>query len=174
MRTKCRPHRADRTHRRRGRSDRHPFARDPARCTPRCRYATAKRDGRRNPDPVGTDTAAPCRAGDHDADRWHRSICDSETRCAADQTADQGAPLQHRTRRQRQLAVCRTGQAGGCEPVLLHAARPPQLSRPGHRPGDPRRASAARFDPDKLPGALTSTACLARATVRARLCLSPI
>ena len=41
------------------------------------------------------------------------------------------------------LPVCRTGQAGGCEPVLLHAARPPQLSRPGHRPGDPRRASAA-------------------------------
>jgi len=66
---------------------------------------------------------------------------------AADQTADQGAPLQHRTPRQRQLAVCRPGQAGGCEPVLLHAARPPQLPCPGHRPGDSRRASAARFDP---------------------------
>ena len=33
---------------------------------------------RRNPDSVRTDTAAACRAGDHDADRWHRSVCHSK------------------------------------------------------------------------------------------------
>ena len=53
------------------------------------------------------------------------------------------------------------------EPVLLHAARPPQLSRPGHRPSDSRRSSAARFDRGQAAGALTSTTCLARTTVRA-------
>ena len=29
------------------------------------------------------------------------------------------------------------------EPVLFHAARSPELSRPGHHASDPRRASAA-------------------------------
>jgi len=62
------------------------------------------------------------------------------------------------------------------EPSLLAGllVGPPQLPRPGHRPSDPRWASAARFDRGQAAGALTSTAGLARATVRARLCLSPI
>ena len=37
-----------------------------------------------------------------------------------------------------QCAVCRTGQAARGEPVLFHAACPPQLSRPGHHPSHPR------------------------------------
>src|SRR5215813_12564873 len=39
-------------------------------------------------------------------------------------------------------AICRTGQAGRRQPVLLHTAGPPQLSRPGHHPSNPRRAPA--------------------------------
>ena len=72
-----------------------------------------------------------------------RPVCHSQTRCATDQAADQGAPLQCRTHRQRRRALCSTGQTGGREPVLFHAARPPQLSRPGHRASDSRRAPAA-------------------------------
>jgi len=52
-----------------GRSDRCPFARDPARCTPRCRYATAKRDGRRNSNLGHVGAVTPLRAGDQDVDR---------------------------------------------------------------------------------------------------------
>ena len=114
-----RPHRPDRAHRRRGRSDRYAFPASTARRAPRCRCAIAQRERRRNPDPVRADTAAAHRAGDHDADRWHRPICDRETRGAADQAADQGAPVQHDTRRRRQRALCRVGRAGGCELVLI-------------------------------------------------------
>jgi hypothetical protein len=46
--------------------------------------------------------------------------------------ADQGTPVQCHAPRQRRRAVCRTGQAARGEPVLFHAAPPPQLSRPGH------------------------------------------
>src|SRR6516225_7376852 len=66
-------------------------------------------------------------------------------------------------------AVCRLGQAGRCEPVLFHAARSPQLSRPGHHASDPRRASAARSDGRPAARALTSAAGLARAAHSARL-----
>jgi len=62
-----------------------------------------------------------------------------------------------------------------CSPsVLLHAAGPPQLSRAGYHPGDPRWAAAARFDRSEAPRALTSATGLARSADRARLCLSPI
>ena len=50
--------------------------------------------------------------------------------------------------------------------------RPPQLSRPGHHASHPRRTPAARVDCRQAAGALTSTASLARAAARARLCLS--
>jgi len=53
------------------------------------------------------------------------------------QAADQGAPVQCHTRGQRWRAVCRTGQAARGEPILFHAARPPQLSRPGHHRSHP-------------------------------------
>ena len=65
-------------------------------------------------------------------------------------------------------------QRGRCQPVLLHATRPPQLSRTGYHPGDPRGAAAARFDDREAARALTFAACLARSTDRARLWLSPI
>src|SRR5262247_2119524 len=65
------------------------------------------------PDPLRADSAAPLRAGDQDADRRNRPIRDRQTRCAADQAADQSAPLQCRTPRQRWRAVCCTGQAFG-------------------------------------------------------------
>jgi hypothetical protein len=58
--------------------------------------------------------------------------------------------------------------------VVLHSARPPQLSRPGYHPSDPRWAAVARFDRRKAHRALTSAACLARSADHARLCLSPI
>src|SRR5262249_57158968 len=93
-------------HRGRGRPDRHPFARDTARCASRCRYAIAERDRRRNPDPVRADPAALRRAGDHDADRGRRPVWCSKTRCAADQAADQSAPLQYRARWRRRHGRC--------------------------------------------------------------------
>ena len=68
--------------------------------------------------------------------------------------------------RQRRRALCRTGQAGRRQPVLFHAARPPQLSRPGHHPSHPRRAAAARSDGREAARALTSAACLARSADR--------
>ena len=71
------------------------------------------------------------------------------------------------------MSFC-AGQAGGREPVLFHAARPPQLSRSKYHPGDPRWAPAARPDRRQAAGALTSTACLAGSANPARLCLSPI
>src|SRR5262249_16209413 len=64
------------------------------------------------------------------------------------------------------------GEAARGEPVLFHAARPPQLSRPGHHRSHPRRASTARSDRRQTAGALASAAWLARAADRARLCLS--
>src|SRR5271165_3399042 len=82
------------------------------------------------------------------------------------------ARLQRCTRGQRQRALCRTGQPGRREPVLFHAARPPQLSRPGHHRSHPRRTPAARSDRRQAAGAFTSAAWLARAADRARLCLS--
>jgi hypothetical protein len=70
------------------------------------------------------------------------------------------------------VPVCRTGQAARGEPVLFHAARPPQLPRPGYHASHPRRPSAARSDLRQAAGALTSTTCLARAADRAWHCLS--
>ena len=75
---------------------------------------------------------------------------------------------------QRRRPLCRTRRAGRRQPVLFHAARPPQLSRAGYHPSDPRWAAAARSDGREAPRALTSAACLARSADRARLCLSPI
>src|SRR5689334_18533857 len=63
---------------------------------------------------------------------------------------------------------------GKGQPVLFHAARPPQLSRAGYHPGHPRWAAAARFDGREAARALTSAACLARSADRARLCLIQI
>ena len=57
---------------------------------------------------------------------------------------------------------------------LFHPRRPPQLSRPGHRPSHPRRAPAARSDRRQAARALPSAAGLARSAHRARFCLSPI
>src|SRR5262249_62222885 len=68
--------------------------------------------------------------------------------------------------------LCRPGGAGEGEPVLFHAARPPQLSRPGHHRSHPRRAPAARSDRRQATGAFTSATWLARAADRAWLCLS--
>src|SRR5580704_2770734 len=65
-------------------------------------------------------------------------------------------------------------QREGVGRSLFHASRPPQLSRAGYNPNDPRWAAAARFDGSKAPRALPSAACLARSADRARLCLSPI
>jgi hypothetical protein len=65
-------------------------------------------------------------------------------------------------------------QREGVSRSLFHAARPPQLSRAGYHPNDPRWAAAARFDGSKAPRALPSAACLARSADRARLRLSPI
>ena len=101
-------------------------------------------------------------------------FCRGETGRAIDQAAPQGAPVQRDTRRRRTRSLCGTRPAGRCQPVLFHAARPPQLSRTGSHPSDPRWAAAARFDGREAPRALTSAASLARATDRARLCLSPI
>jgi len=58
------------------------------------------------------------------------------------------------------------------EPILFHAARPPQLSRPGHHRSHPRRPSAARSERRQAVGAFTSSTWLARAAGRARLSLS--
>ena len=116
-------------------------------------------------------TAAPRRAGDQNGDRRHRSVC-RETGCEIDQAAPQGAPVQRDTRRQRRHSLCCTRPAGRCQPVLFHASRPPQLSRAGYHPSDPRWAAAARFDGREAPRALPSAACLARSADRARLCLS--
>src|ERR1700730_12330145 len=71
-------------------------------------------------------------------------------------------------------SFCCTRRAGRGQPVLFHAARPPQLSRAGYHRGDPRWAAAARFNGRNAPRALTSAACLARPADPARLCLSPI
>jgi hypothetical protein len=57
---------------------------------------------------------------------------------------------------------------------LFHASRPPQLSRAGYHPSNPRWAAAARFRGGEAPRALPSAACLARSADRARLRLSPI
>ena len=76
--------------------------------------------------------------------------------------------------RRRRHRLCCTRPAGRCQPVLFHAARPPQLSRAGYHPGDPRWAAAARSDGREAARALTSAACLARSADRARLCLSPV
>ena len=51
---------------------------------------------------------------------------------------------------------------------------PPQLSRAGYHPGDPRWAAAARSDAGEAPRALTPAACLARSADRAGLWLSPV
>ena len=60
----CLPYRADRAHRRRSRSDRHPYPPDTAWRAPRCRRdAIAERDGRRNPDPVRADTSCAAPGG---------------------------------------------------------------------------------------------------------------
>ena len=135
------------------------------------RDAIAERDGRRNPDPVRAGTASPLRAGDQDADRQHRSVCHRQTQRAADQAADQGASLPCHTRRQPRRALCGTGQARRREPVLFHAAGPPQLSRPRHHASHPRRPSATRSHGRQAARPLTSAAGLARATRPARLCL---
>src|ERR1700730_5580340 len=90
---------------------------------------------------------------------------------AIDQVAPQGAPLQRDTRPGRRCSVCRTRRPGRGQPVLFHAARPPQLSRAGYHSGHPRWAAATRFDGREAPRALTSAACLARSADRARLCL---
>src|SRR5580692_11237623 len=71
-------------------------------------------------------------------------------------------------------SFCCTRRAGRGQPVLFHAARPPQLSRAGYHGGDPRWAAATRFNGREAPRALTSAACLARPADPARLCLSPI
>jgi len=47
------------------------------------------------------------------------------------------------------------------EPVLFHAARTPQLSRPGHHRSHPRRPSAARSDRRQTAGAFASATRLA-------------
>jgi len=49
-------------------------------------------------------------------DKAHRPVCDRETRCTADQAADQGAPVQCHTPRQRWRAVCRTCLAARRQP----------------------------------------------------------
>src|SRR6202043_3736624 len=59
-------------------------------------------------------------------------------------------------------------------PVLLHPPRPPQLSRAGYHPGDPRWAAAARSDAREASRALTPAACLAGSADRAGLWLSPV
>src|SRR3984893_19310730 len=71
-------------------------------------------------------------------------------------------------------SFCCTRRAGRGQPVLFHAARPPQLSRAGYHRGDPRCAAAARFNGRNAPRALTSAACLARPADPARLCLIQI
>ena len=75
---------------------------------------------------------------------------------------------------ERRRSFCRTRRAGRGQPVLFHAARPPQLSRAGYHSGHPRWAAAARFNGREAPRALTSAACLARSADRARLCLIQI
>jgi hypothetical protein len=69
---------------------------------------------------------------------------------------------------------CGTRPAGRGQPVLFHSSRPPQLSRAGYHPSDPRWAAAARSDGREASRALASAACLARSADRARLWLSPI
>jgi hypothetical protein len=82
--------------------------------------------------------------------------------------------LANDTRPGRRRSLCGTRPAGRGQPVLFLAARPPQLSRAGYHPGDPRWAAAARFDGREAPRALTSATCLARSEGHVRLCLSPI
>jgi hypothetical protein len=93
---------------------------------------------------------------------------------AIDQAAPQGAPVQRDTRRRRRHPLCCTRPAGRYQPVLFHSSRPPQLSRAGYHPSDPRWAAAARFHGGEASRALPSAACLARSADRARFCLSPI
>ena len=81
----CLSYRPDRTHRRRGQSDRHPSPPDAARHAAGHRRDTIVERDRRSPDPLGADRAAVLRAGDQDADRGDRPVRDNETRCAADQ-----------------------------------------------------------------------------------------
>jgi hypothetical protein len=61
------------------------------------------------------------------------------------------APVQRDTRRQRRHPLCCTRPAGRCQPVLFHSSRPPQLSRAGYHPSDPRWEAAARFDGGEAP-----------------------
>ena len=51
--------------------------------------------------------------------------------------ASPGAPVQCGTHPGRRHRLCCTRPAGGCQSVLLHAPRPPQLSCAGYHPGDP-------------------------------------
>ena len=81
------------------------------RATRSTRYTTARRERRRNRAPVRTDAAAPRRARDPNGDQRDGFVC-CETRCATDQTAPQGAPLQRDTRPGRRCSVCRTRRAG--------------------------------------------------------------
>src|SRR5712671_2121828 len=71
-------------------------------------------------------------------------------------------------------SLCCACRARRREPVLFHSSCPPQLSRAGYHPRDPRWAAAARSDSREAPRSLTSAACLARSADRARFRLSPI
>src|SRR6266403_3107224 len=77
-------------------------------------------------------------------------------------------------RRQRRRSLCCACRARRREPVLFHSSCPPQLSRAGYHPRDPRWAAAARSDSREAPRSLTSAACLARSEDRARFRLSAI
>ena len=63
-----------------------------------------------------------------------------------------------------------------CQNRNIVTAEETEMPRSGrdHHPGDPRWAAATRFDNKKAPRSLTSAACLARSTDRARLCLNQI
>ena len=80
-----------------------------------------------------------------------------------------GAPLATRASAYRSLRPARQAAAES-----IHSARPPQLSRAGYHPSNPRWPAAARSDGREAARALTSAACLARSADRARLWLSPI
>jgi hypothetical protein len=140
----CSPRCPGRTDRSEPLPDRHQSPPASAGRATRCYCDTlAEHDRRRNPDLVGASTAAPRRAGNQNGDRQHRSVCRGETRHAIDQAAPQGAPVQRDTRPQRRRSVCRTPRAGRCQPVLFHAAGPPQLSRAGYHTSHPRRGATA-------------------------------
>ena len=137
----------DRSGRRAGRSGRHPPAPDTARRHLRCRCCTlAGRTERGNPDLVRAGTATQSRDGNQDADRRNRSVRRGETRPAIDQAARQGATVQRDSRRERRRPLFGACRARRSMPILFHSGGPPQLSRPGHHPGDTRRAPTARPD----------------------------